>query len=333
MLHIELKYVSLISSRLRGWTYMGNGKSRFNHSCERHDSNKKRAYFLNYKGRVFMKCHHCGVSISFPKFLAEIDSNLAAEFRMEMYREGVYTSPKLIEEPVKPREPVKNVGGLFDGLVSFKELARTHPARQYLLRRQIPEDKLALFYLCPKFYSWASVMEDSFKKFKEQVPRLVLPVYGQEKDLVGFSCRAFGKEEPKYINLKVNKDKEFIFGLDNVDITKPIIAVEGQIDSLFLDNCIAVGSANYDLDFVNQNDNVVIVPDNDFRRNKSVCDQIRKAVQRGKKICLLPGHWRKDINDIVKKDKISSEEIMRYILSHRKMGTEALLELTLEKKC
>jgi hypothetical protein len=332
MLHIELKYVNLISSRLRGWTYMGNGKSRFNHSCERADSNKKRAYMLNYKGHVFMKCHHCGVSVSLPKFLAEIDPNLAAEFRMEMFREGVYTSPKPAPEPVKP--PVtKPRDGLFDGLVSFKELARTHPARQYLVRRQIPENKMDLFYLCPKFYSWAGRIEDSFLKFKEQVPRLVLPLYDQDRALIGFSCRAFGREEPKYINLKVDKSKEFIFGLDVVDVSKPIIAVEGQIDSLFLENSIAVGSANYDLDFVNSHDNVIIVPDNDFRRNKSVCDQIRKAIQRGRKIALLPAHYKKDINDIVKKDKIPPEELVRYILSHQKMGTEALLELTLEKKC
>jgi hypothetical protein len=332
MLHIELKYVSLISSRLRGWTHMGNGKSKFIHSCERHDSNKRRAYFLPYKGRVVMKCHHCGVSVSLPKFLSGIDPALASEFRMEMFREGAYRSPALIE-PDKKKEHIKISEEHFAGLVSFDDLAKTHPAKLYLQRRQLPDDKLSLFYLCPKFYSWASKIDSTFKKFTEEIPRLILPLRDENKELIGFSCRAFGKEEPKYINLKLNKDREFIFGLDTIDMTKPIIAVEGQIDSLFLKNSIAVGSANYNLDFVNNNDNVIIVPDNDFRRNKSVCDQIKRAINRGKKISLLPSHFKKDINDIIKKDKISSEEIMGYILSHQKMGTEALLELTLEKKC
>ena len=37
-----------------------------------------------------------------------------------------------------------------------------------------------------------------------------------------------------------------IFGLNRIDKSKPIYVVEGPIDSLFLDNCVAVaGSSNF----------------------------------------------------------------------------------------
>ncbi len=122
--------------------------------------------------------------------------------------------------------------------------------------------------------------------------------------------------------------------MDRVDVSKPIIAVEGQIDSLFLDNAVAVGSANYNLDYINGNrDQVIIVPDNDFRRNRQVCEQLKSAVMRGAAVSLLPAHWSKDINDIVKRDKVSKSDLMRQILGNKRRGAEALLELTLERRC
>jgi DNA primase len=331
-LYIDLKFVSLISNRLRNWLHKGNGKSAFSHHCERHDSNKRRAYFLPFKGRIVMKCHHCGVSTSIGNFIKEIDPTLYSEYKLEVFREtngiGATTeTPKPVNSNPTP------IIAELDGLIPFKTLARTNPARTYLERRALPADKIDLFYLAPKFFKWASKYESSFKNFKVDHPRMVLPFYSADKKLIGFICRAFGKEDRKYIQIRVDKTAEYIYGLDKVDLSKPIIVVEGQIDSLFLDNCIAAGSANYNLDFVLKHDNVIIVPDNDFRRNVQVCDQLKSIVKKGKTISLLPSHWKKDINDIIKKDKISKEELMEYILSHRKSGAEALLEIALEKKC
>jgi DNA primase len=161
----------------------------------------------------------------------------------------------------------------------------------------------------------------------------VIPYYAEDKTLLGFACRAFGKESPKYIQLRIDKNREFIYGADKIDSTKPIIAVEGQIDSMFLENAVAMGTANYNSDYLSQHkDNVIIVPDNDFRRNPHVCSQLKKAINSGFKICLLPDSWKKDINDNVKSG-IDRKDIMDYILSNHKQGAEALLEFTLEKRC
>jgi hypothetical protein len=114
---------------------------------------------------------------------------------------------------------------------------------------------------------------------------------------------------------------------------KPFIALEGQIDSMFLKNAMAVGNANYGAKFLaDHKDNAIIVPDNDFRRNPSVCKQLRKAIESGFKVCMLPSTWKKDVNDIVKSG-VSSQEIEDYIFNNVKQGPSALMEFVLEKRC
>ena len=340
-LYIDLKYVGIISVRLRNFLNKGNHVSSFSHVCERNNSNKRRGYFLPYKGSILFKCHHCGQSTSLGNFINGMDPGLYSEYRMEIFKESAAPSPKISneEKEVFDSNPlITEVGpgtlDLFKGLINFSTIAPSNPARRYLERRQIPSDKIDLFYLVHKFYSWASQIDPVFEKFQVEAPRLILPNYGENKELLGFSCRAFGKEIPKYIQLRLDKGKEFVYGTDRIDKSKPIIAVEGQIDSLFLDNAIAVGNANYSSNYLRCNSaNVIIVPDNDFRRNPVVCGQLKKAIQNGFCVSILPDKWHKDVNDIIKKDNVTRQELMTYILSNRKSGIAALLELTLEKRC
>jgi hypothetical protein len=271
-----------------------------------------------------------------------MDPGLYSEYRMEVFRESASPTPQISDEEKDALESKPLISApestpkidYFKDLINFSTIAPSNPARKYLDRRKIPDDKIDRFYLVHKFYRWASQIDPIFKKFQVETPRLILPNYGENKELLGFSCRAFGKEIPKYIQLRLDKEKEFVYGTDAIDKGKPIIAVEGQIDSLFLDNAVAVGSANYSSHYLHCNSaNVVIVPDNDFRRNPLVCGQLKKAIQRGFNVCLLPDRWHKDVNDIIRKDGVTSQELMTYILSNRKNGASALLELTLEKRC
>jgi len=332
---VDRKYAAMISNRLRNCQFKNTSSVilSFSHSCERSDSRKRRGYFLIHTGKVFFRCHHCGVSCAFGVFLKELDQNLAAEYRMELFKEGVFRSKPQDLYPLEQEASEKKIAS-FDGLINFADIAKTNPARLYLDRRAIPADKVNLFYLAPKFYSWAAQYDAAFERFKQEAPRLILPVLDESSKLLGFSCRAFGKEQPKYIQLRVDKTAEFIYGRERIDLSKPVIAVEGQIDSLFLDNAVAVGSANYNVDFINDNlDRVIIVPDNDFRRNRQVCEQLKSAIARGATVSLLPSRLHKDINDIVRKDKIDKEALMSQIISNKKSGAAALLELTLEKRC
>jgi hypothetical protein len=275
--------------------------------------------------------------MSFARFLNDLDPTLSKEYKLECFRENTYQTPlntqptTIYQEPEKKPEIVADP--YFIGLIQLKTLATSHPVMRKLSRRMIPENKLRQLWLAPKFYAWAKKIDDVFGNFKNDHPRLIIPYYDQDKKLLGFSCRAFGDEQPKYVQLRLNKDADFIYGLDKVDTSKPFYVLEGQIDSMFIPNSIAVGNANYSNDFVQRHkDNAVIIPDNDFRRNPDVCKQLKKAISGNMSVCLFPDHWPKDVNDAVKSG-IPVDEILKYIQTNTKKGLEAMLEFTLEKRC
>ena len=284
-----------------------------------------------------MRCFNCGESLSLAKFLQGTDGLLYKEYCLENFKEGIWESSDKVPEvqiPIPQKtspSPVKI--NYLESLIPYKSLLSNHPAMLYVKSRGIPENRYLEFFISPKFYAWASKIDPIFLKFKTDVPRLVIPYYGLNNDLLGFSCRAFGKEIPKYIHLRVNREKEFIYGLNHINTEKPILVVEGQIDSMFLDNCLAIGRASYKSVFLETHkDKIIIIPDNDFRRNPNVCSQLKKAIEEGYNVCILPEYWKKDINEIIKSG-ISSLEIEKYVLSNKKNGASALLELALERKC
>ena len=56
--------------------------------------------------------------------------------------------------------------------------------------------------------------------------------------------RALSQSDLRYITVRIDEQYPKIYGLDRVDISKPIYVVEGPIDSLFVDNCIAVAGGD-----------------------------------------------------------------------------------------
>ena len=45
-------------------------------------------------------------------------------------------------------------------------------------------------------------------------------------------------EQPRYITIKLDPEKDKVYGLNRLNPNKHTYVVEGSIDSLFLDNCI-----------------------------------------------------------------------------------------------
>ena len=69
--------------------------------------------------------------------------------------------------------------------------------------------------------------------------------FDEKGKMFAFQGRAFGQETPKYITIILDSTKNKIYGLNRIKRDKPIYAVEGPIDSLFLDNCVAVAGAEF----------------------------------------------------------------------------------------
>tara|TARA_Y100000992_G_scaffold203399_1_gene138889 strand:- start:230 stop:679 length:450 start_codon:yes stop_codon:yes gene_type:complete len=141
--------------------------------------------------------------------------------------------------------------------------------------------------------------------------------------MFAFQGRAFGNEQPKYITIKLDPEKDKVYGLNRLNSAKHIYVVEGPIDSLFLDNCIAVAGA----DFMKlPKENTTIIFDNE-RRNVEVLKQIEKTIDEGYRVVLWPENVKeKDINDMILAGK-TKNEIKTIIEQNTYQGNMAKIRL------
>jgi hypothetical protein len=337
LLFIDRKFARLLGARLLNFKEKKPDLFTFSHTCEDRSSSKVKArgYIYRQENSLYVKCHHCSLSHKLSTFLQQECPTLADEYRLETYKEKVNSgqlTPRVAErkEVVIPKISLDSV---LDGLIALSTLPKSHPAVLYAKKRAIPEEHYKSIFFCPKFFKYAVKYKDSFAKMKEDYPRLVFPYFDANGRVYALTARAFGNEEPKYIFLSIDERKENIYGIWRIDASKPIIAVEGQIDSLCVDNAIAVGGADYNSVLLRSlQSNLIIVPDNDFIRNKQVADSVMKAIRAGYAVSLFPASFKyKDINEATK--KMTKQEIQTIILDNVKRGAEAELELIFRRKC
>ena len=164
----------------------------------------------------------------------------------------------------------------------------------------IPEKYYDKLFLCNKFYEWAhKIAPRKYNKSKYDHPRLVIPFYDEQGKVFAYQGRAFGKENPKYITIKLDEDKQKIFGLERINYTQHIFVVEGPIDSLFLDNCIAAGGADLSLDSKIDPSKVTYIFDNE-PRNREIVNRMEKIIEQGYNIFIWPHDIQlKDVNDLI----------------------------------
>ena len=100
-----------------------------------------------------------------------------------------------------------------------------------------------------------------------------------------------------------------------------------------VDNALAVGGADYSsLILQKLKTNLIVVPDNDFVRNKQVADQVARLIKQGFTVSLMPETFpHKDLNDAVKSG-LTPEQLRGMIEQNAKSGLAAELELTFRRK-
>ena len=175
-------------------------------------------------------------------------------------------------------------------------------------------NKKTNFYECKVFSE-----RHNFSQFDFLNQAIEQKVLDENNKFFCFQGRSFRTEKPKYITLKLDPDKNKVYGLNRVDKSKHILVVEGPIDSLFLDNCIAVaGSTNFAKDIPKENTTIVF--DNE-RRNRELLKQIEKTIDNGYKVVLWPDDIKeKDITRfrIGLENLSSSNWKTSYYLNYRK---------------
>ena len=151
----------------------------------------------------------------------------------------------------------------------------------------------------------------------------MIPFYDRAGKFFAFQGRAFGKEVPKYITIKFDETKQKIYGLDRIDLNKPVMITEGPIDSLFLDNAIALAGADADGGITIQHQQCTMIYDNE-PRNEHIVNRMIKSVDKNFNIVVWPKTFEvKDINDMILSGK-SAVQVQTLIYNNTHSGLAAL---------
>lgn len=338
MLYIDAKFASLLGSRLRN--FKKKDDYSWNFSCpvcgdSQKNKLKARGYIYKKKTDLFVKCHNCGYGTNIGNFIKHVDSMLYDEYVLERYKAGAtrYNAHKevdrFVSETILPT--IECVDSVLDGTKRIDKLPTDHPVVKYVEARKIPRDKWELIYFAPKFKKWSNTNIVKFKDLDSDHPRLIFPFFTPEGRCFAYSARAFGEEEPKYFTIKLDEDKDKIYGLDRVDWSKKVYVVEGQIDSLFLPNSIAVSGASFDLLTVQKiKSNCVLVMDNE-PRNKDIVRQLESYIDKGYTVCMFPDSIVKDVNNMIL-DGLTVDEIVEMINKNSYSGAAAKLHFATWRK-
>ena len=333
MNYIDTKYISLIGPRLRN--FQKKKDFLWNFSCpycgdSQTNRKKARGFIYRTKNDLFYKCHNCSMGTTLAKLIEHVDSNLYKEYQLERYKEGQTASGRggknngqhVAAPKFEFKKPEFKTKPKFHGLKSFSELEKNHPAVKILSKRSLPGAAWDDIYYCSKFFEFTNqLVKDKFPSLEGDHPRMIIPFRKENGEIFAYQGRAFGNEPQKYITIILDKDYPKIFGLDRLDPSKTLYVTEGPLDSLFLDNAIAV--AQSDLRVPQFKNKAVLIPDNE-PRNKEVCRQIEVCIKEGYSVVLWPkGIEEKDINDMVLSGMTPSD-IKAVIHSNTHSGLSAL---------
>jgi len=333
MNYVDRKFCGFVSSRVERFKLKSENPYKANFRCplcgdSEKSRSKARGWLLEYPSVTMYHCHNCGVSLPFSAFLKNKWPALYDEYITDTLLDKKI-QPKKVDKPLdnlKCSKPKFNHSPL-KRLQKISSLKHDHKVKQYVTNRGIPSSTHYKLYYAPKFNAWVNSFMPGKMETKFDQPRLVLPFIDRDGKLFGFQGRSLSDDRLRYITIMIDENQPKVFGLDTVDFTKRYFIVEGPIDSLFLNNAIAMAGASIQ---ELGNDKGVYVFDNE-PRNKEICDRMEKIIESGKKIVIWPNTiHQKDINDMVLAGHDQIENIMdRYTYQ----GLSAKLELSMWRKC
>ena len=326
MSYIDVKFLNLLSTRLP--KFKRKSENLFNFRCphcgdSKKSSSKARGFVYIKKNSMFFKCHNCGVGQTLGNLIKFLDPTMYKEYVFERFKDGKTESEKP-EFDFTPSKILKSKTAherTLESLKRFDKLVTTHPAKKFIFDRLIPKEHWDKFFFCPNFYEWTnSIVPNKFPSLSQDHPRVVIPFYDRAGNFFAFQGRAFGKEQPKYITIKFDETKQKIYGIDRINLNKPVMITEGPIDSLFLDNALALAGADAVVNI--QHEQCTMIFDNE-PRNEHIVNRMKTAVDKKFNLVIWPESLKyKDINDMIIAG-MSSTKVSSLIHSSTYCGLQA----------
>jgi transcription elongation factor Elf1 len=340
-LSVEIKYIGLISHRLRN--FKRKNDYVWNFSCPLCGDSKKnplkaRGYVYKKGNNLFYSCKNCGAGTSIGKLIESMDGSLYKEYILERYKNGESGHTNVAKPTFiipSPRFDKLDKEKVFEYAEWCDKLPDEHFCKVYLTKRQIPNniyDKLLFTQHYKKFID--ALVPNHGKKLVDDA-RLIIPFYDEYNNLIAVSGRALETSDKtlRYITIRTNDSEEkLVYGMDRLNIHDTVKIVEGPIDSLFLKNCVAAADANLiqvadKISAVNK----VLIYDNESR-NKDIVKMMQDAIKSEHNIVIWPDTiGAKDINEMVMSG-ISPDEIESIISSNTFKGLQAQVKFNMWKR-
>ena len=346
MIYIDRKFLLFLSPRLNRFTEKKT--DLYNFRCPFCGDSKKsqiksRAYIYARDNDYFFRCHNCHRSNQFGTFLRAMDGELYKQYRLEKFIAKGSTTIRREEEAIKPEaligdkpsEKFKKASDIH--AESIAALPPAHYARMYIENRKIPKQFWNEIFYVEKYKDF---LDTTFPNHgKEDIPndaRIVLLYTSPDQTITHVTGRALALDNKiRYVSVKIVDTKK-VYGIHRLKKDQPVYITEGQFDSMFLPNAVACGDANLwgmadYLDSLGYND-LILVFDNQ-PRNKDIVREVKKAVDDGYNVVMLPYDERaKDINEMVLSG-ITLEEIKSLIDVNTFSGLNASVAFTMWRKC
>ena len=283
---------------------------------------KKRLYIYAKKQDLFVKCHNCGFGSNLGNFIKQLDPHLHSQYIVERYKAGETGQRKSKEPEFHFEKPKFKPQPTKINLPSIGKLDKEHFARKYFESRKIPESFKDKVYFAEDFKEWAqSVSKIDYSNLGKEEPRMVIPFFDMEGKLIAAQGRALGKNELRYITVKVEEDSLKIYGLDRWNPEDHTYIVEGPIDSMFLPNCLAVAGGDL-LTYNGDKEKTTLIFDNE-PRNIHTIKKIMDSISKGWSVVIWSKERKfKDINDLIISG-LSTDEILDMINTRTMKGLEA----------
>ena len=290
---IDSKYIGLVSSRLQKFKRVK--ADLYNFRCpicgdsQKH-KNKARGYIYPVKADMNFKCHNCGSSSTFSNFIKTLDPVLYKQYIFEKFKERNTGKGSIFEEPkFEFKKPV------FTKKLDIPRASDVPIAKEYLKKRGLDPTR---FFFAAKFKEWVNTQKYTFHDITRDESRIIIPMYDEDKNIIGFQCRSLGPNNVKYITVMLNEDAPKIYGLDKIDTKKTIYILEGPFDSTFVENSVAMCGSDLDIGSFGWSDYIWVF-DNE-PRNREINNRISKVIDRGEKVVIWPSSIKeKDVNDMI----------------------------------
>ena len=271
------------------------------------------------KNNTNFKCHNCGASLSLNNFIKKLDTTLHKQYTLEKFKEGHTGRSFVVDQPEFTfKKPV------FKKKLNLPKASENSVANNYLVKRKLNPEK---FYYTDKFKEWSNTQKQTFDSTYRDEPRIIIPMYDTEKNLIGFQGRSLVPNSVKYITVMLDDDSPKLYGLETIDEEKPIYIVEGPFDSTFVENAVAMCGSDVDIRSLGWGDHIWVL-DNE-PRNREIVNRIAKLIDRGEKVVIWGNNIvEKDINDMV----LAGHDVMSMIKLNTYSGLEAKVKFNSWKK-